>query len=309
MQSGAERAVAALATSQHGAFGTRQAAQRGVTRKVRKGRVQRGQWIEPIAGVVVVAGSPDTWRQRLTIAVLACGGVVSHRAAAALHGLDGFAESVVEVSVVRGRMPRLPGVFVHRVAFLDAQDVTVVDGIPVTNVARTVCDLGAVVSDDRVEQALDDALRREFSQRWIEETLARVERPGPSGTASLRRVLERPDRAGRLPDSKFERLVERLVTAAGLPPPVRQHQVFDECGELIGKIDLAWPDIKLGIEATSLRWHKGPRRGRGDQVRDLRLTAEGWAILYPQWQDTVEPDPFIESALKVYRRLARERPG
>ena len=34
MQTGVERAVAALATSQHGAFGTRQAAQKGMTKKL-----------------------------------------------------------------------------------------------------------------------------------------------------------------------------------------------------------------------------------------------------------------------------------
>ena len=309
MQTGVERAVAALATSQHGAFGTRQAAQKGMTKKATRVRVERGQWASPVRGVLLVAGSPDTWRQRLMIAVLASDGVASHRAAAALHQLDGFPEGVVEVSVRAGRMPRVPGVVLHRVALLDSQDVTEVDGIPVTNVARTLCDLGAVVSDDRVEQALDDALRREFSQRWIEEALARVDRPGPSGTASLRRVLARPDRAGALPDSRFERLVERLVAAAGLPAPVRQHPVYDDQGVFIGDLDIAWPELKLGMEATSLRWHKGPRRGRRDQVRDLRMTAEGWAILYPEWQDTVEPGAFISSALKVYGRLARQRPA
>ena len=229
-----------------------------MTKKATRVRVERGQWASPVRGVLLVAGSPDTWRQRLMIAVLASDGVASHRAAAALHQLDGFPEGVVEVSVRAGRMPRVPGVVLHRVALLDSQDVTEVDGIPVTNVARTLCDLGAVVSDDRVEQALDDALRREFSQRWIEEALARVDRPGPSGTASLRRVLARPDRAGALPDSGFERLVERLVAAAGLRHP----SVSTPCTTTkvcSSATSTSRCPLKLGMEATSLRWHKGPR--------------------------------------------------
>jgi hypothetical protein len=67
---------------------------------------------------------------------------------------------LVEVSVRRGRYPTVDGVLVHRAKRLDPCDVTEVDGIPVTSVARTLCDLGAVVPQDAVEAALDSALRR-----------------------------------------------------------------------------------------------------------------------------------------------------
>ena len=55
---GAERAVAALAASQHGAFGTDQAAEKGMTRKARRVRVERGQWLDAARGVLVIAGTP-----------------------------------------------------------------------------------------------------------------------------------------------------------------------------------------------------------------------------------------------------------
>ena len=61
-----------------------------------------------------------------------------------------------------------------------------------SNLARTLCDLGAVVPLHRVEGALDDALRWNVSERWILETLDRVDRPGPSWTATLRRILALP---------------------------------------------------------------------------------------------------------------------
>ena len=103
MQAGAERAVAALAASQHGAFGNRQAAERGVTEKDRRVTRRDGD-SGSIAerGVLVVAGTPDTWRQRLMIAVLAGGRrrVVIARPRR-LHQLDGFeAQRPLEVSVV-----------------------------------------------------------------------------------------------------------------------------------------------------------------------------------------------------------------
>jgi len=207
-------------------------------------------------------------------------------------------------------MPRLPGFQVHRVAALEADDLVTVDGIPATTIARTLCDLGAVVDDDLVEQALDDALRRKCSQRWIEQTLARLHRPGPSGTAALKRVLDRPDRVGRIADSSFERLIERVITGAGLPRPVRQHPVYNASGRLLGRIDIAWPDIKLGIEATSERWHGAPSQTRRDVVRDDAMTDEGWELLYPEWRDSVAPAQFVAATAETFwRRQARERPS
>ena len=147
--------------------------------------------------------------------------------------------------------------------------------------------------DDLVEQALDDALRRDFSQRWIEETLDRVDRPGQSGTASLRRVLgtARPGRAA--PDSRFERLIERVIVGGGLPRPVRQHPVHDATGRLLGRIDVAWPDITLGIEATSERWHGAAAAASATRRAMTRSPRHGWELLYPEWHDAIEPGPFI----------------
>ncbi len=251
---GAERAVAALAAKQHSAFGRRQAASIGLSHEAVATRLRGGVLNEPVPGVLVVAAAPVTWRQRLIVPTLIRrGGVVaSHRAAAALYGFDGFGEAEIEVTVAAGRFPRLRGVIVHRDGVWDERDHTVVDGIPCTNIARTLCDLGAVVSQNRVEGALDDALRR-VSERWIRETLDRVDRPGPSGKATLRRILALPDRAGALPANMFERLVDRVCASGGLPPPVRQLQVHERGGCRVARLDLAWPDAMLAVEATSLR--------------------------------------------------------
>jgi hypothetical protein len=59
----------------------------------------------------------------------------------------------------------------------------VVDGIPVTSVVRTLADLGAVASQDRVGQALDDACRRKLVT--LAHVRARfVELAAPAGTGS-----------------------------------------------------------------------------------------------------------------------------
>ena len=49
-----------------------------------------------------------------------------------------------------------------------------------------------------------------------------------------------------------------------LPPLVRQHRVFDGRGRLAGILDLAFPSLRLGVEAHSRQFHFGrlPRAGR-----------------------------------------------
>jgi hypothetical protein len=255
--------------------------------------------------VLVFTGAPRTWRQDLMVATLAgTDTLASHAASAALHALDGFNAGRPAVTVLRDRSYRLPGVSVHR-AVVAPCDRDVVDSIPCTNIARTLCDLGAVVSQDKVEQALDDALRRGVSERWIRETLSRVDRPGPSGTATLRRIFDLPDRSGALPDSWFERLVERLLASSVLPPPVRQHRVAETDGSRVAYLDLAWPEVGLAVEPSGAKAHAGDQNRRRDHARDFWLAAESWEVLYALWTDQQDPERFCRSVEKVYLRRLR----
>jgi hypothetical protein len=150
-----------------------------VTQKERRVRVARGEWLVPHVGVLVVAGAPPTWKQELMVATLATNGVICGRAAVVLHGLDGVRGEPREPLAGRGTHARFRGFIVRRTTLLEREDVCLVDGIPTTTVARTLCDLGAIVDDDTVEQLLDDVLRKGFRVRWITETLDRVDRAGP----------------------------------------------------------------------------------------------------------------------------------
>jgi len=301
------RAVAELAASQHGVFTRRQAAAHSFDRR-RVATALRAGWIgEPVAGVLVIAGSRGSWPQRLMIASRAGqGAIVSHRSAARLHRLDGFRDDVIELTVRRGRSLRSPGAIVHRSGHLDDDAFVEVAGIPTTSLVRTLADLGAVVCDDQVEQAVDDALRRGLGLAALREALEYLDRPGPSGTASLRRVLDRPDRVGRLPDSWFERLVARVAAAGTLPRPELQHIIRDRSGQLLARLDLAWPEARLGLEAHSDRWHFGPRRGRRDLARDNALAATGWELVYATWSDLDQPDQLVDQLARIYRRRVVE---
>ncbi|MEM7092017.1 MAG: hypothetical protein AAF567_03355 [Actinomycetota bacterium] len=284
------RVVAERAASQHGAFHRSQAASQLSARTLRRAEL-RGELRRPMSDVFVFASHPDSWRQRLMTFSLV-GSVASHRAAAALHGLDGFAEGKLEVVQRRSARRQLPGhVTLHRTTFLDGADISTVDGIDCTSIERTLIDLGQVLPPLRVEPALDSALRRGVSVRALELALDRLQRPGRSGVGPLRRLLADPARAGVVPDSLFERLLERLMRERGLPAPVRQFEVV--AGGECRRVDLAWPQARLAVEAHSRRWHFGRAAESSDHVRDLALAAAGWEVLYITWDQLQQPDHFV----------------
>src|SRR2546421_2829702 len=86
--------------------------------------------------------------------------VVSHRAAAALFRLDGVKAGTVEVTAAPSRRIRSDLFTLHRTRRLPACDRSWIGPLPVTEVSRTLLDLGAVCDRDVVEAALETALRR-----------------------------------------------------------------------------------------------------------------------------------------------------
>ncbi|MDQ2677693.1 MAG: hypothetical protein M3Y51_03040 [Actinomycetota bacterium] len=292
-------ALLRLAADQHGVVALPHAATFGLTSANLGDAVDRGLLRRPHPGVFVVEGAPNTWRQELLVATTALRGVASHRAAARLHRLDGVECAPLEVTTAHNGTRLVHDYVTHRTRRFDTLPTLIVDSIRVTTLARTLVDLGAVVDDDVVEQALDDALRRGTNLRWITATLHDAVRTGPTGVDALQRVLARPDRVGRIPDSHFERLVERIARSAGIPAPVRQHPVIVD-GRLIARIDVAWPEHLIGLEADSEMWHSGPRRGRVARARHNRLTSWGWEMIYASWQDTEDPTELIGNLQRLF---------
>jgi hypothetical protein len=235
---------------------------------------------------------------------------VSHRAAARLHGLDGFRGNCVELSVEVPRRyvhPRGLEVIAHHVASVPPSDVLEIDGLRTTGLARTLCDLGAVVDDDALWKALISARRRhDVSPMWLRQTALRLHRPGQRGTGALRRALDRWAVEGRLPDSWFEELVGRMLTHPDIPRLERQVEIRDGSGRFVARPDLAIPEARLGIEAHSREFHFGPLREEADEDRDLRAAAVGWELLYLGWYSQRRPADVAALVAEVCQRRLRE---
>jgi hypothetical protein len=294
-----------LFAAQRGLVTSRQAQRLGLSRAAAARRERAGQLDRPFSTVLRLTAAPRTWEQDVLAAVLAtsCPVATSHRAATALHVLDGCPPGTIELSVDSRHRVDLPGVIVHHVDALDPSDVVTIGGIPCTGLARTLCDLGSVVDAAVVERALDDARRRGVSMRWLEETAARLHRPGQSGTGVLLRLLAQAREMPAVRGSWFEKLVEVCLRSPELPPLVRQHEVRDGAGRLAGILDLAFPSIRLGVEAHSRQFHFGRDAEQRDEDRDHRLARCGWEVLYVGWQHTSSP----EAVLSLVTETARHR--
>jgi hypothetical protein len=222
--------------------------------------------------------------------------VASHRSAALLHGLDGFTDDGLEVTAARGRFRAAEGVRVHVTDTLRADDVVVIDGIRTTGLARTVCDLGAVVSDDAVLRAADDVARR-TSRRWLDATLSAVGRPGPTGTGPMRWALASGTAVGTV-ESWFERLVVEQLRAAGLEV-VPQFVLRDDGGRFVARFDAAVPAARVAVEAHSRRWHFGAAANVRDADRDARASALDWVVVYVRFDETRTPGAVVGKVLPV----------
>ncbi|MEW1870011.1 type IV toxin-antitoxin system AbiEi family antitoxin domain-containing protein [Streptomyces caelestis] len=89
-------------------------------------------------------------------------GVVSHASACQVHGLGDIPAPDVEISVPRRRTTTEPFVRL-RTACPDAEDITIVDGLPVTTATRTIVDLLRARTDGgHVGGVIADAERRDL---------------------------------------------------------------------------------------------------------------------------------------------------
>ena len=217
-------------------------------------------------GVFLLGAAPPTQMARARAAVMACGegAVLSHRSAAELFRLLPETGGEVEVTVV-GRNPGFhPGIRLHRPRALARHDVTSVRGIPVTSIARTICDLAATDPFRVVEAAFQEALYRDIvTPDGLAEVLARE--PRRKGAPVIRALLEDP----RMTRSERERALLRLIDQAQLPRPLTNVHLN---GFLA---DAYWPAEGLVIEFDGWQGHGHRNAFDRDRKRDQVMLANG----------------------------------
>ena len=302
------RTLAEFAAQRHGLFLVADALSAGFTYSQIRQRRARGEWLSEYETVLRFAGTPDTHESRVLAVCLAAGSraFVSHRTATWLYGCPGGSATLIEISCPRWRRSRCEGIRVHETKALTDADVTIIAGIPVTTIERTLLDLGAVRGLRTVELALENALRRELTTlEALDRAISRLACSGRPGVRILRTLVQARLATPTVPTgSERETVLIQLIRDAGLPDPTRQFKVCDG-SEFIGRVDLSYPDARITIEYDSDEFHTGFVATAADSTRRHRLIQAHWLPITAVNSDLANGGRHFIGALRV---ALRDRP-
>ncbi|MBX3287105.1 MAG: hypothetical protein KF703_17285 [Actinobacteria bacterium] len=273
-----ERAIGQRASTQHGLITAAQARRLGMERGQIRSRVETGRWRCVAPAVYRLAGVPESWQQ---VALAAClgsafGAVASFLTAGALAALCP-PPLVPHVTVGRGRSARSGIAVVHRAR--QAPAPVILQGVPCTDVARTLVDCAAILGPVRLQRMVDEAMHRRLVTVGRVEAALEASRlaPGRVGEGRLRETLE-PWRTAIAAGSPAEHRLRMLLVQWGFPQPELQVPVVAVDGTVLGRLDCGWSHVRIGIEYDSER-HHGQEAWASDLARQRAIEAEGWRIV------------------------------
>jgi hypothetical protein len=141
----------------------------------------------------------------------------------------------------------MSGIRVHRVRRLSPQEVTKLDGIPITTVARTIIDLAGVADQRALEQALARACRLGLTDiSGIRSLLS--EQGARPGMTKLRAILDGAEQPVFTRSEAEERFLA-LLRNTDLPVPGANVKVGRH------EVDFLWRAERLVVEIDGVAYH------------------------------------------------------
>ena len=220
------------------------------------------------------------------------GSALSYRSAGRLWRLLPPSHGLPEVTRPTSFRMR-PGILVHQ-AFLPADEMTQVDGIPVTSVPRTLFDLAAILPKRQMERALNEAEVLGLTDALsLTDLISRY--PRRRGAATLRALLGANAPAG-ITRSELEERFVALIDTHRLPRP-RLNATLAIRGRFF-KVDCLWDDRCLVVELDGRASHGTSRAFEGDRERDRLLHAEGWRVVRLTWRQVSDDAAAVATDLR-----------
>jgi very-short-patch-repair endonuclease len=236
-------------------------------------------------GLYTVAADPDR------LAVASHIGVLSHRTAAVVLGMDLIEEPAgIEVTVAdRRRRPPEP-VTCHR-ARLSPVEVQMVGALRVTSPMRTIVDLSRRLPRHEAMVAADSALRSGLvSMADLQEHAAGARGPGSGRVQAVARGIDSAS------ESALETLLRVLMHDAGLCPR-SQVRIGDATGT-VARVDFLFPAERVVVEADGFAFHSSRESLRNDVRRANALQEMGYRILRFTWQDVVGRPGYVVATIR-----------
>ncbi len=260
------RQASVKASTQHGLITTGQLAACGIGRSGIEKGVAAGRLWRVHRGVFAV-GHPAITRERRWLAAVLAGGedaVLSHRPAGVLWRIYRGELARVEVTVPRRGTRSRPGIIFHA-SPLPADEVDVVDDIPLTSPSRTAVDLAHELDDpDRIHGMLRQLQYRSlFDLSSLRAANAR--RP----SALLGEQLEDLSPTESPLEDAFR---TKVIRRHGLPEPDYQAKIRGK------RVDFRWAAARLTVEVYG-NHHVNPAMLQTDAARDNDLGLAGDLVL------------------------------
>jgi very-short-patch-repair endonuclease len=259
-----KRRPALLAAEQHGVI---KASQLGVSSTTIMRWEQEGRLYRKYRGVYAYGHAALSREGEWMAGVLAGGkgAALGGLCAAALLRTTNRIPVDIHVIVPRSRRPQA-GLRLQTCRRLDPRDVTVVNRIPVTTVARTLIDL----SDDEEPEDLARLMHEAAYRGILSVTALRAAMKRANGRWHLDRIeraieLHLSGSAGTR--SRLEKRFRRLIREAKLPQP--RHNVVIRGFE----VDFVWPGLVVEIDGPG---HERPSVKHADAIQDAALAALGY---------------------------------
>lgn len=233
--------------------------------------------------------------------------IASHVSAAVVHGLPTWTDQLDRVHLTRDRSgggKHRRDLQVHGLP-ISPDDITVVGGLRVTSLARTVLDLSCRESLERSVAVGDAALRLGLRPY---ELLAAVEAARRRhGIAHARSTAELIDARSESPGESFSRV---KFWRWAVPTPTLQLEVLDRRGALVAFGDFGWPELgTIGEFDGKIKYGRLLKPGQSPQdvvfdekIREDRIRDLGWQVVRWTWADLARRAELVGRLEAAFRR-------
>jgi predicted transcriptional regulator of viral defense system len=284
-----EQAIVLLGTAQHAVLGLEQLTDVGLSASGLRSRVARHRLHRIHHRVYALVPSGLLSREgHWMAAVLACGqgAVLSHRTAAALHQLRPTYRVKIDVTVPRRSSRAHPKIELHRTTTLTDADVTLVNGIPCTTIARTLFDITEAVSRRALERAFDQwEMMDRFDLRAIQAQLAR--NPTRPAARRVRQLLNEYYIGCAPTQSELEEAFFAVCRSVSAPLPKVNEWVDLGDGEPMIWADFVWRQKRVIVETDGDKFHGTHQARQRDPRRDQRAIVAGWRPIRTTWRQVM----------------------
>jgi very-short-patch-repair endonuclease len=194
----------------------------------------------------------------------------------------------------RSRFTSARGIVVRSGAIAD-DELCVRRGIPCTTAARTAYDIGRFMVPDKSVIRIDALLNA--TRHGVDDVAVIARRyPKARGIRRLRAALELADGGAESPQETRLRLV---LVRGGLPRPVTQVPVADERGRVVRRIDMGWPEWKVGVEYDGAQHWNDAAAYEADIDRLDFLAGRGWLIVRTSARHMHAPSEVVRRASRA----------